>query len=51
MLCSPKLLDCADKVDWRGCVLPQAEESKSAQELKAAFRAFDFNADDDSDED
>lgn len=49
VLASTPILDCEDKVDWKSCVLPKDKEIELVTKLKAAFKPFDFTAEDDSD--
>ena len=47
VLCSPDLLDCESKIDWRSCASSKDEEAASTQKFRQRFAEFDFTLEDD----
>ena len=45
VLASSAILDCEEKIDWRGCVLPEETEKELVLALKDTFKPFDFTDD------
>ncbi|VDK44991.1 unnamed protein product [Anisakis simplex] len=51
VLCGSALLNCEEKVDWRGCEMKRDEQAELVKRLQNSFKEFDFTDEGDSDGD